>query len=272
MLTRVLAWTFAVVHVLGLALAAFGILVAVPHPSVWANGAGSAAFFAYALTHTGAISLVFAALALTFYGAYAIGWRRTLIFAAVSCIVSAAAELTGTATGWPFGGYEYTGLLGYKLGGRVPFSVPLSWYFMGFAAYILGAALVQKRTGKSGTLAGIAVGAWLLTGWDLVLDPAMASPTLQYLRFWTWTEHGPYFGMPLRNLIGWYATGFAFIALARFLWRGDVSARRVPLALPYAVYVANIVWAMALSASAGLWASALLALVFTLVPATLALL
>jgi putative membrane protein len=272
MLTRALAWTFAAVHVLGLALATFGILVAVPHPSVWASGTGSAAFFAYALTHTGAVSLVFAALAITFYGGYAIGWPRTLIFAAVSCIVSATAELTGTATGWPFGGYEYTGLLGAKLAGRVPFSVPLSWYFMGFAAYVLGCALVQKRARAPSPLAAIAVGAWLLTGWDLVLDPAMASPTLQYLRFWTWTEHGPYFGMPLRNLAGWYATGFAFIALARLLWRTDIAARRTPLALPYVIYAANIVWAMLLSLSAGLWPSALLAVVFTLLPATLALL
>jgi putative membrane protein len=272
-MTHRAAWGLTVLHVLGLGLGLFGILVVVPHPQTIVHTPEALAFFNWALFHTGALSLVLAALALIAYGGPAIGWARTLIFAVVSCGISAAAELTGTATGWPFGGYAYTGLLGPKISGRVPFAVPLSWFFMGFAAYLLALAILQRR-GRGGwraPLVSIALGAWLLTGWDLVLDPAMASPSLGALRFWTWFEHGPYFGMPLRNLVGWYGTGFLFIGVARLLWRGEPDVRKTSLQIPFVIYVANIVWAMAISLSADLWPSALLALVFTLVPAAFAL-
>jgi uncharacterized membrane protein len=267
------AWTLTVLHVLALGLGLVGILVVVPHPEAIVRGAAATAFFAYALLHTGAISLVLAALALIAYGGPAIGWWRTLVFAAVSCAISAAAELTGTATGWPFGGYAYTGLLGPKILERVPYSVPISWFFMGFAGYLLALAIVQKRWrgGWGGGLASALLGAWLLTGWDLVLDPAMASPSLGVLRFWTWFEHGPYFGMPLRNLVGWFGTGLVFIGVARLLWRTEPSVPASSLRIPFVIYTANVVWAMALSLSAGLWQSALLAVAFSLVPAVVAL-
>jgi hypothetical protein len=43
------------------------------------------------------------------------------------------------------------------------------------------------------------------------------------------------------------------------------------LRIPFVIYTANVVWAMALSLSAGLWQSALLAVAFSLVPAVVAL-
>ena len=99
--------------------------------------------------------------------------------------------------------------------------------------------------------------AWLLMGWDLVLDPAMVA--LPQIKFWVWHEHGAYFGMPLRNLVGWFATGVLFIGLSRWSWRADLDARKVDIALPFAVYTINIVWSMILALSAGLWPTAVIA-------------
>ena len=63
----------------------------------------------------------------------------------------------------------------------------------------------------------------MLTAWDLVLDPAMADPGLK-VQFWTWPESGPYFGMPVQNLIGWSLTGLLYMGLSRLLW-GSNSTR-----------------------------------------------
>jgi uncharacterized membrane protein len=254
------------VHVLALGLGLFGILIAIPHAGLFTQP-GDMAFFTWAMARGGAMGMVTGALTMLAWGAWALGWRRTLLFAAIACAVSAAAELTGTKTGWPFGGYEYLSLLGWKIAGRVPYGVPLSWFYMGFASYVLAVALVPA--GRAGSLwLRILLGAWLLTAWDLVLDPAMVA--LPQIRFWEWHEHGAYFGMPLRNLFGWYATGVLFIGLSRWAWGAELDLRRIDLTLPFAVYAVNIVWSMILATSAGLWPAALAAVVFSLVPAVAA--
>jgi putative membrane protein len=195
--------------------------------------------------------------------------RRTLIFFFAATLLSAGAELTGTKTGWPFGGYEYTDFLGYKLLGRVPFAIPLSWFYMGFASFLLADAIASARGWANRTLWSIVLGAWLLTAWDLVLDPSMAAPQLQYVHFWVWHESGPYFGMPLRNLAGWFGTGLFFIAVGRLLW----FERQPPVtavALPFAIYAINVVWSMVISVNAGMWPTAIAAIVLSLIPAAFA--
>jgi putative membrane protein len=246
----------------------FGIAFAIPHANLWTHP-GDAAFFAWAIGRGGWLGMVSGAVAMTAWGIAAIGWRRTLTFAAIAIVVSAAAELTGTKTGWPFGGYEYLELLGWKIAGRVPFGVPLSWFYMGFASYALAARIVARRLDRP-ALWTIVLASWLLTSWDLVLDPAMAA--LPQVKFWEWHEQGPYFGMPLRNLLGWFGTSVAFVTLGRLSWGDKEPAwHDVDMTFPFCVYVANIVWSMLLAISAGLWWPAALAVAFSLAPAVLAL-
>jgi len=107
--------------------------------------------------------------------------------------------------------------------------------------------------------------------WDLVLDPAMASDKMTVMHFWVWKEHGAYFGMPLRNLAGWLGTGLTFIAVGRIVWRRPFDARTMVAWLPFTVYAVNVVWAMALSLTVGLWPTALAAIALSLLPAALAL-
>jgi putative membrane protein len=252
-------------------LAIFGLLAAVPNVSQFAGNPYAIGFYSWAIVNTGTVDILTGTLAMVAFGIAAIGWRRTLLFFVIATCLSAAAELTGTKTGWPFGGYEYTNFLGFKLGGRVPYTVPLSWFYMGFASYLLACRILADRAVKNATLWSILLGAWLLMAWDLVLDPAMASDRIQ-TQFWIWHEHGVYFGMPLRNLVGWLGTGLTFIAVARAAWRAGFDATRVSMLLPFGVYAINVIWAMALSLSVGLWPTALAAIVFSLAPATLAVL
>ena len=264
------AWAFTVLHAFALVVGLFGILIAIPHPELWAGKPSAAAFFAFAIDKTGGTAMFFGAIAMLAFGVHALGARRALIFFFAATVVSATAELTGTKTGWPFGGYEYTDFLGPKLFGRVPVAVPLSWFYMGFASFVLADAVVARRDWHNRTLWSVVLGTWLLTAWDLVLDPSMAAPQMQYIHFWIWHESGPYFGMPLRNLAGWFGTGLLFVAVGRLLWRERV-APVVSVALPFVVYAVNVGWSMVLSMSAGMWPTALAAIVLALVPAALAL-
>ena len=146
-------------------------------------------------------------------------------------------ELIGTSTGFPFGPYSYTSFLGIKILDHVPYSIPLSWFYMGFTSYILASMIVPRlwqrhytaptrlanaatqlplrgQASRKETFWSLVLGAYFLTVWDLALDPAMASNYLP-LHFWIWHQTGPYFGMPMSNLVGWSVTGLAFMGVSR---------------------------------------------------------
>jgi uncharacterized membrane protein len=258
-------------HLAALLFGLAGLLIALPNPQWWAEDANAVRVFELGMQYAGATHIVLVAAAVFVYGLVALGWRRTVIFFLAATLLSLSSELIGTGTGWPFGNYEYTTFLGYKILDRVPFSIPLSWFSMGLVSYLLGNLLAAKLGGRQ-TLWSLAIGVWLLTAWDLVLDPAMADPGLQ-VQFWTWHETGPYFGMPIQNLVGWSLTGLLYMGLSRLLWGGDVDVGRITGTawFPFTVYVANVVFAMALSLGGGLWPPVLLAALAGLLPAAIAL-
>lgn len=259
-----------VAHLGALLFGLAGLLVALPNPSLWAHDPIALRVFDIGMRYAGSAHIVLGAAAMLAFGFVAVGWQRTLTFFALAVGASLSAELIGTGTGWPFGDYAYTDFLGYKILGRVPFGIPLSWFYVGFAAYLLATALVTRYGLRPRSLWAIGVGAWLLTAWDLVLDPAMAHESMP-VRFWEWRETGAYHGTPLRNFAGWAATGVAFMAPSRLLWGADVILSPTDVRFPFTVYAANVGFGMALAAAAGLWTPIVLAGLLGIAPALLAL-
>jgi putative membrane protein len=112
--------------------------------------------------------------------------------------LSFTSEHIGTGYGIPFGGYSYTGLLGSRLGPRVPLLIPLSWFLMAMPSWVIARYAFPQRRLQRYALGGLG-----LVLWDLALDPAMSFLT----PYWRWEEAGPYYGMPFANLFGWFITG-----------------------------------------------------------------
>lgn len=132
-----------------------------------------------------------------------IGGKWLAAFAGVF-LVSLGAELLGTTTGFPFGAYYYTPLLGPQLFGHVPLLIPISWFTCALPAFYLAARTFKRsRTGR------ILAGTFLLVLWDVTLDPAMSFLT----NYWVWESPGPYYSMPLVNFLGWAATGLVVMSL-----------------------------------------------------------
>ena len=120
-------------------------------------------------------------------------------------VASLASELLGTGLGIPFGPYSYTSLLGPKWFDLVPLLIPLSWFTVSWACWVIA----RQRTSS---VAAILLGTSLLVAWDLLLDPAMSKVT----SYWVWGEAGSYYGMPWSNLFGWGMTGLVlFLILNR---------------------------------------------------------
>ena len=95
------------------------------------------------------------------------------------------------------------------------------------------------------------MGSLLLLAWDLTLDPAMSEAT----RYWVWGEPGPYYGMPLMNLVGWYVTGVALMVALEKLGARE-WLRRVSAGWQAAFYGANVILPLGMSVVAGLWGAA----------------
>jgi len=268
-----LARLFLVAHLAALGFGLVGLLYVIPNLARFAGDPLAMRVYDFGMSYAGSLHMVFGALAMFAFGAATLGWRRTGIFFACAFPISLGFELVGTGTGYPFGNYAYTDYLGYKILGHVPFSIPLSWFYVGFACYLLGFLIADRFGLKRVAVWSVGLGVWFLTVWDLVLDPAMAHESLA-VKFWEWFETGPYLGMPLQNFLGWSVTGLVFMALARFLWRRDPEAERHGLAarawFPLVIYFANTLFAMGLSASVGLWLPILLSALLGLGPALLA--
>ena len=186
--------------------------------------------------------------------------RRKALWAFVAVyVVSLASELMGTTYGIPFGAYSYTSLLGVKWFERVPLLIPLSWFTMSWACWVI--ARLRAR-GASAVL----LGASLLVAWDLLLDPAMSKVT----SYWVWAEHGTYYDMPLLNLVGWGVTGLAlFIILNKIVPNPNgklpfaLSVYLVNFSLPLGFCVLNQYWLAALAAPMAIAVTWVLATRFT---------
>jgi putative membrane protein len=230
-------------HILAMAFGLAGIVLVLPHPEfiVTLPIAGQR-LFQWSMSGGGVVYIVLGAVTVSLYAARTLGVRGWLTFFIPSVLLSLASELLGTSTGFPFGHYSYLSGLGYKIAGLVPFTIPLSWFYVGFVCYGLAqAGLAERlRSPLQQRLGAIALGALLLTAWDLVLDPAMSQAPFP---FWEFQDVGEFFGMPYRNLTGWLGTGVVFMAVAAVLSQQSprVLTRR-QLTIPLVVYWVNFMF------------------------------
>ena len=248
-------------HVLAMAFGLAGIILVLPNPDFLAKLAEfewGTTIFGWSMAGGGVVYMLLATAAVSLYAYRTLGLWHWLSFMLPAIGLSLGSELLGTSTGFPFGEYRYLSGLGYKIAGLVPFTIPLSWFYLGFSAYII-ALVGLKRLEISNwlcQLGAIVCGSLCLTSWDFVLDPAMSQAPVP---FWVWEQPGAFFGMPYQNFAGWMGTGVIFMLVATLLWK--VKPLTLPaedLKLPLAIYLANFVFAAVLSLAAGFYIPVLL--------------
>ena len=238
------------VILVGFATLALVTIVLAPTPPSLMNSPYAADVYAIANRYSGPLYVVLGALAVLAHATGALGGGRALAMLGAAFAISLVAELVGTGTGVPFGEYAYTPMLGYQLGGRVPFPIPLSWFYMLYGCLAMCGRLLPARDDVRTRLAWAGVAGVMLTAWDISLDPAMSFAT----KHWYWIQEGPFYGMPWVNFAGWLLTG-SVVAFAMLLVvpPSRFASRVSPASLPILVYAANGVMPLAMVARAGLW-------------------
>ena len=231
---------FLFAHVVSTLFGLAGLLLVLPHPEFIAGLSpfGQAAF-GWSMVTGGAAYIIFGASAVFCHAWRTLGARNGLTFLLPTLTISLGSELLGTSTGFPFGDYSYLSGLGYKIAGLVPFTIPLSWFYMGLTCYLLARSGLESVSIKSSwrPWGAIALATLLLVSWDLVLDPAMSQTPFP---FWSFQETGAFFGMPYRNLAGWMGTGALFMAVASWLRSEEALVLgRSRLITPLIIYLTN---------------------------------
>lgn len=175
-----------------------------------------------------------------------LGGRRMASFFIFGCLVGGASELAGTSTGFPFGAYSYTGWLGPKILGHVPYFIPPSWFAMSILSLDLAGRVVKSRPVR------IVTAAVFMVLWDVSLDPAMngagSSPVGGVETFWMYPEGAFYYGMPLTNWLGWFGVSLLITAGYGYLGGG------LPASHPWApwIYLLNALFPLTLCLLYGL--------------------
>lgn len=167
------------------------------------------------------------------------GARAALMLLGLCVCVAGSFEVLSVNTGFPYGWYRYSSLLGPGIAG-VPLLVPFCWQMMAHNASSLARVLTPKWF--------VPVAALALTAWDVSLDPQMVRGG-----YWVWQRSGAwtYAGIPLENYAGWLLTALVIYGLySRLLRPPPLERPSLFLALPVLSYawtwfgsgLVNLVW------------------------------
>ncbi|HEX7158104.1 MAG TPA: carotenoid biosynthesis protein [Edaphobacter sp.] len=154
-------------------------------------------------------------------------WKGILAFTACCLGFGAFFESLSLRTGFPFGHYYFTGVMGPKLF-DLPILLVLAYLGVGYLSWTLGLLILrytdQPLIGHRVILLPL-LASFIMSAWDLSMDPDWSTID----RAWIWHNGGAYFGVPLTNFLGWYLTAFLFYLAFALYCR---SRSLLPVAAP----------------------------------------
>src|SRR5437899_575596 len=157
------------------------------------------------------------------HGSFLYRLRGISIFAAFCLGFGTLAESVSLRTGFPFGHYYFTNVMGPKIF-QVPVLLALAYLGIGYVAWILALVILgyaDKPINGTRVLMLPFLASLIMVAWDLSMDPSWS--TLD--RAWIWQDGGAYFGVPVSNFFGWFLTAyFYYQAFALYCRANPISA------------------------------------------------
>ena len=186
--------------------------------------------------------------------AHALGARAALRFVIIALSLGWFAEQMGATRGWFFGEYDYTDVLGWRLG-EVPAVIPLMWFSLTYIGYVLANLIVWHRAvdDSPSLLDGFALtllAAMIVTAFDLGADPYFVFT----LKAWIMVKtDGGWFGETIQGFFGWMFVAFVIIFLFRLTLRPTTLKRARSFSkrhalVPLGIYAAFMVFQMVVGA------------------------
>ncbi|GEM_PF-3053007 len=150
---------------------------------------------------------ILAIMAIAIHGTYLYG-PEILYLLLITFAVSTVAELISLTTPISIFGAKYRYTINHQFFssrirflGVYPLEISLAWVILKYLSYSL-AMLIAQAFGLpySAVIFGTPL---ILMSLNFILDPV----AVNIKKYWTWEQGSAYFGIPIRNFLGWYAVG-----------------------------------------------------------------
>ena len=163
------------------------------------------------------------------HGALLYRIRGSIVFILICLVVGNIFENIGVLTGFPYGHYYFTNLMGPKLF-AVPIFLGLAYVGVAYLSWSLARIILhdfQSAPSDSHFITAPLLAAFIMAAWDLAMDPFWST----VLHAWIWRDGGRYFGVPLTNFLGWYLAVYVIYQLfALYLRVGRTNSPQLPQA------------------------------------------
>jgi putative membrane protein len=182
------------------------------------------------------------------HGSLVYRFRGILIFTLFCIVAGNALENLSIVTGFPFGRYHFTDVMGPKLF-QVPILLGLAYVGMGYLSWTIGRLILGDIQAPSvyHVVTQPLVAALIMVAWDLSMDPIWSN----LVHGWIWHDGGAYFGVPVSNFLGWFLTNYLiYQSFSLYLRREPTNPRPLPATfwrmavLMYAVSAAGNLFVM----------------------------
>ncbi len=138
--------------------------------------------------------------------------KRIAVTLVALSVFALGIEATSILTGFPYSRFVYGDMIGGRVSGLVPWTVPFAW-----VPLVIGAP-ARLSTLRKHPLFFLFCGIYLMAI-DLLLDPAAVK-----LGFWTYQYGSAYYDVPLQNFGGWVMTGTLASIVWTFAFRRQIVA------------------------------------------------
>jgi putative membrane protein len=130
------------------------------------------------------------------------------VFVALCLGTGGLAESVSLRTGFPFGRYFFTDLMGPKVF-DLPVMLALAYVGIGYVSWILAVVILDcdRKPLLGLRIVGLPMlAAVIMLAWDVSMDPVWSDID----RAWVWQDGGPFFGVPMSNFAGWLLTAWLY--------------------------------------------------------------
>ena len=186
-----------------------------------------------------------------------LGAKAALKFVLIAVSIGWFAGHVDSSKGWSLGGYEYSDVLGWRLG-DVPVVIPLMWFALCYIGYLMSNLIVwqdpigsSKKSEKGMGMAAFIsfLAAAIVTAYNLAAEPYM----LYQLGAWITTKtDGWWFGETLQGLFGLALVAFATIFSFHLVTRNqqlksEARFAKSHILLPISIYASSMIFQMCVS-------------------------
>jgi bisanhydrobacterioruberin hydratase len=160
-----------------------------------------------------------------------LGFKKSLTLIFILSIYALFIETIAIITGFPYSNFHYTNLIGFKLLGYTPYTVPFAYVplFLG-CFYIASLNTIEKWK-------IIILTTFLVLVADMVLDPSAVA-----LKFWVYESQGIFYGVPLMNFMGWILTGLLSSLITMYFLKDHINNLNKPNALISSLFLILSFW------------------------------